>query len=78
MKIKCDFCEREFAEEEHKSIQMKTYKLRACKSCFRMAALITMISGQYIVEPKTFEAVFPNAQKVTDEEDSSRIKLICK
>ena len=78
MKIKCDFCEREFAEEEYKSIQMKTYKLRACKSCFRMAALSTMISGNYIVGPKTFEAVFPTAQKVTDEEDSAKIKLIFK
>ncbi len=78
MKIKCDFCEREFAEEELKSIQMKTYKLRACKSCFRMAALCTMISGRYIVELQTFEALFPNAQKVTDEEDSTKIKLIFK
>ena len=78
MKLKCDFCEREFTEEEYKSIQMKTYKLRACKSCFRMVALSTMISGNYIVEPKTFEAIFPNAQKVTDEEDPAKIKLIFK
>ena len=63
--LKCDFCEKEIISNESRYIVKQPFRLRACKTCFRMIAFVTAeTSGNHHLSYEMMKNLFPNAKEI--------------